>query len=176
MPHRPLFVSRCHHFSPVIYFIAVSVSVSLPPPPPSLHYLSSFTCALSPLSPPLLLLRPLVLSFSCTLSHPPRCAPCLRTPSLETLHHTTQHNSALLTLPETLLYVSVSVSFSLPFPSQSSTELPASFSLSLALPRTGSGISTTIPSARKRQGGGGGAREEREIERGRETGSNKERR
>jgi len=33
--------------------------------------------------------------------------------SLETLHHTTQHNSTLLTLLETLLYVSVSVSFSL---------------------------------------------------------------
>ena len=58
MPHRPLFVSRCHHFSPVIYFIAISVSLPPsppspppppPPPPPSLQCLSSFfTCALPP--------------------------------------------------------------------------------------------------------------------------------
>lgn len=51
MPHRPLFVSRCHHFSPVIYFIAISVSLPPSPPSPSraLQCLSSFfTCALPP--------------------------------------------------------------------------------------------------------------------------------
>lgn len=31
MPHRPLFVLRCHHFSPVIYFIAISVSLAPSP-------------------------------------------------------------------------------------------------------------------------------------------------
>lgn len=69
MPHRPLFVLRCHHFSPVIYFIAISVSLPpspspSPPSPPSLQCLSSFfTCALPP--PPLVvrsffLLHPLI--------------------------------------------------------------------------------------------------------------------
>lgn len=71
MPHRPLFVLRCHHFSPVIYFIAISVSLppSPSPSPPSLQCLSSFfTCALPPSPAPA---PPLVSSFSCTLSiHP----------------------------------------------------------------------------------------------------------
>lgn len=108
---------------------------------------NAFPPSPAPLPPPLLpmaarsffLLHPL---------HPPRCAPCLRTPSLETLHYTTQHNSTLLTLLETLLYVSVSVPFSLLL-FLSRARVAASFSLSLALPRTG-GISTTVLSVRER--------------------------
>lgn len=162
MPHRPLFVLRCHHFSPVIYFIAISVSLppspssspspSPPPPPPPLQCLSSFfTCALS--LPPLG--RSFLLSPAPSHLTPPRTVPT--NTSLETLHYTTQHNSTLLTLPETLLYVSVSVSFSL-LPVLSRARAAASFSLSLALPRTG-GISTTMPSARKKERGGRGGGE-----------------
>lgn len=71
MPHRPLFVLRCHHFSPVIYFIAISVSLppSPSPSPPSLQCLSSFfTCALPP--PP-----PCPLGRSFFLPHPPLIHP-----------------------------------------------------------------------------------------------------
>lgn len=100
MPHRPLFVSQCHHFSPVIYFIAISVS--LPPPLVSsslfLHLRSSRS-----------------LSFSLSLSHP------LTRPHRVHEHllarnsppnHTTQFRSPHPLL-EALLYASISVSFSL---------------------------------------------------------------
>lgn len=99
MPHRPLFVSRCHHFSPVIYFIAISVSL-----PSSLHRLSFFTCALPPLPPAA---RSLFLSLS--------CAPCLRTPSKLS---TTQRNTIPLSSPSRRLYytfLSLSHSHSFPF-------------------------------------------------------------
>lgn len=156
MPHRPLFVLRCHHFSPVIYFIAISVSLppspspSPSPSPPSLQCLSSFfTCALPPSpapAPPLVLLSPAPSPFT-----PLRAVPT--NTSFETLHYTTQHNSALLTLLETLLYVSISVSFSLPPFLSRARALPLRFSLSHALPRT-DGISTTILSARGKERGG----------------------
>lgn len=101
MPHRALFVSQCHHFSPVIYFIAISVSLS--PPLPSLP--SLFLHLRSP--------RSFSLSFSLLLSQPP--SPCPRTPSrsLKTLHRTTQHNSALLTLSWRLYYTLLFLSRSL---------------------------------------------------------------
>lgn len=52
MPPSALFVSQCHHFSPVIYFIAIPVSLSLSLcrsryRSRSRHHLSSFTYALS---------------------------------------------------------------------------------------------------------------------------------
>lgn len=163
MPHRPLFVLRCHHFSPVIYFIAISVSllaVAAVAAMPFLLLHLRLPPSLPPSLPATLPLWPLILSFSRTLSSTPlRTVPT--NTSLETLHYTTQHNSALLTLLETLLYVSVSVSFSLlPFLSRAA-RAAAPFSLSLALPRTG-GISTTMPSARKKD-------EDTEERRGRYT-------
>lgn len=95
MPHRPLFVSQCHHFSPVIYFIAISVS--LPPPPVSS---SLFLHLRSPRS----------LSFSLSLTLSPALTVSTNTFSLETLHRTTQHNSALLTLSWRLYYTLLSLS------------------------------------------------------------------
>lgn len=84
MPHRPLFVSQCHHFSPVIYFIAILVSLLHPPPP--------FLLLLSPTDP--LTARSVALSVS--PSHPSR-APCLQTPSRSKLstmpHDATQFHS-----------------------------------------------------------------------------------
>lgn len=99
MPHRPLFVSQCHHFSPVIYFIAISVS--LPPPPPLHRLLFFFTCS--------------HLSLSLSLS--PALTVCPRTPSrskLSTEPHNTQFRSPH-PLPEALLYASISVSRSISF-------------------------------------------------------------
>lgn len=157
MPHRPLFVSQCHHFSPVIYFIAISVSL-LPPPPPLHYLLFFFTCALS-FSP-----SPLAYTHSLLLSHP------LTRPHRVHEHllarnsppnHTTQFRSPHPLL-EALLYISISVSFSLFLLLRARTVV--SFSLSLALPRT-SGISTN---ARKRE-------KEREIERSRKSDRENER-
>lgn len=169
MPHRPLFVLRCHHFSPVIYFIAISVSLPPSPSPPSLQCLSSFTCALS--LPPS---GPLVPSFSCTLSSTPlRTVPT--NTSLETLHYTTQHNSTLLTLLETLLYVSVSVSFSLlPFLSRArSCRSVFSFARVASHRRHFDDDAECEKEGKRRTARGEG--EVREIERGRETESNRER-
>lgn len=156
MPHRPLFVLRCHHFSPVIYFIAISVS--LPPSPPSLQCLSSFfTCALSHPPPSS---SPLVPSFSCTLSiHPAAHRAYEHLARNSPLHNATQFS------PHPPGDFIIRFCFRLvltPSHSQSSSSCRASFSLSLALPRTG-GISTTMLSARKK------GREEDEAERGRNT-------
>lgn len=86
MPHRPLFVSQCHHFSLVIYFIAILVSLLHPPPPFLLLHLRS----------PSLPSRSSHRSLSFTLSHPSR-APCLQTPSRSKLstmpHDATQFHS-----------------------------------------------------------------------------------
>lgn len=103
MPHRPLFVSQCHHFSPVIYFIAISVSLPLPPPT-SLHcLLFFFTCTLPLHQPP-------YLHF---LSHPrPRHVHEHLLARNSPPNHTTQFRSPH-PLPEALLYISISVSFSL---------------------------------------------------------------
>lgn len=168
MPHRPLFVSRCHHFSPVIYFIAFSVSL---PPSPSLHCLSSFTCALPP-PPPALAARSLFLPRS--LIHPAAHRAYEHLARNSPPHNATQFHSPYPP-GDFIIRFSVSVSFSLlPFLGRARAAAP--FSLSLTLPRT-SGISTTIPSARKKEmRGAEGRREEREIERGRETESNRERR
>lgn len=165
MPHRPLFVLRCHHFSPVIYFIAISVSLppSPSPSPPSLQCLSSFfTCALpspppSPSSPAPLVARSFFLPHP---PYPPRCAPCLQTPRSKL--STTQRNTIPLSSPSWRLYytfLSPSRSLLLPFLSRG-LGCRFSFSLSLALPRTG-GISTTMLSVRKREREGGEEREER---------------
>lgn len=104
MLHRPLFVSQCHHFSLVIYFIAISVS--LPPPPPVVVALPSLFLHLR--SPPLL--PPCLLSPS--FFHPliPALTVSTNIFSLETLHRTTQHNSALLTLSWRLYYTFLSLS------------------------------------------------------------------
>jgi len=135
MPHRPLFVSQCHHFSPVIYFIAISVSL-----PPPLVSSSLFLHLRSPRS----------LSFSLSLTLSPALTVSTNTFSLETLHRTTQHNSALLTLScggfIIRFYLCLVLSFSF---SQSRARTVVS-SLSLALPRT-SGIWTTVPNARERE-------------------------
>lgn len=178
MPHRPLFVLRCHHFSPVIYFIAISVSLppSPSPSPPSLQCLSSFfTCALPSPPPPL---SPCPLGRSVLLSPAPPLSTPLRTvptnTSLETLHYTTQHNSTLLTLLETLLYVSVSVSFSTPSLSQSRLGLPLlvfSFARVTAHRRHFDDDAECKKERKSRRRRAGGTRE---IERDRETERNRE--
>jgi len=162
MPHRPLFVSRCHHFSPVIYFIAV-LPLPLPPHTPRTH-----TRAHRHATDTSFLLRRLrFLSLSLSPpptgfphlppapSHPSR-APRLQTPSRSKLsaHHTTQHNSTLLTLPGTLLYVSISV--------------PFSFSLSVTLSRPRGARSRLLPRSHQHFDDDAGREEERERERERE--------
>lgn len=111
MPHRPLFVSQCHHFSPVIYFIAISVSLP-PPPPPPLHYLLFFfTCALLLSFPPCLYSLSPSLSPSHPLTRPHRVHEHLLARNSPP-NHTTQFRSPHPLL-EALLYISISVSFSL---------------------------------------------------------------
>lgn len=100
MPHRPLFVLRCHHFSPVIYFIAISVSLPpspspSPPSPPSLPFLLLHLRSPFP-SPPPLPLPPwsLVPSFSRTLLiHPAAHRTYKHLARNSPLHNATQFHS-----------------------------------------------------------------------------------
>lgn len=94
MPHRPsLSRSVCHHFSPVIYFIAILVSLScaltaatsFSPPSPTLP-LSSSDPPCHPLSPSLSLSL-----FPCTVP--------TNTFSLETLHRSTPHDATQFRSP-----------------------------------------------------------------------------
>lgn len=164
MPHRPLFVLRCHHFSPVIYFIAISVSLlpSPSPSPPSLQCLSSFfTCALPP---PLVvrsffLLHPLIHPAAHrTYEHLARNSP---------LHNATQFHSPhppgdfiirfCLVLTPSLSQLSSSCCFVFSFTRVASHQ--RYFDDDTECEKEGK---------RRRE------REEREIERGRETESNRE--
>lgn len=139
MPHRALFVSQCHHFSPVIYFIAIAVFLApaasaavaampflllhLRSPHPPLFSSSTSTTSSSSFSST----RSFSLSHSLSLflqpSHPSE--PCLRTPSRSKLSTTIPYNTIPLSPHppgETLLYISVSVWLALPlFPIRRST-------------------------------------------------------
>lgn len=128
MPHRPLFVLRCHHFSPVIYFIAISVSLLAVAAVAAMPFLL-LHLRLPPSLPPSLPPYPSGRSFflSPAPSHPPRCAPCLRTPRSKL--STTQRNTIPLSSPSWRLYytfLSPSHSRSFPF-SVELLELPLRF-------------------------------------------------
>lgn len=146
MPHRPLFVLRCHHFSPVIYFIAISVSLPPPSSSSSLQCLSSFTCALPPPLPPpwharsFFLLHPLV--------HPAAHRAYEHLARNSPLHNATQFHSPH---PPGDFIIRFCLRLVLtPSLSQSSSSCRFVFSFARV------GISTTTPSARKKERGGRG--------------------
>lgn len=143
MPHRPLFVSQCHHFSPVIYFIAISVSL-----PPPLVSSSLFLHLRSP--------RSLSFSLSHPLTRPHRVHEHLlaRNPPP---NHTTQFRSPHPLL-EALLYASISVSFFL------FLFLSRELELSFRLFRSRCLVPAAFELCRMRERE---RRKEREIERGR---------
>lgn len=111
MPHRALFVSQCHHFSPVIYFIAIAVFLApaasaavaaMPflllhlrsPHPPLFFSSTSTTTSSSSFSSTRSFSLSFFIALSSTLS-PVGTVPT-NTFSFETLHyHTIQHNSTL---------------------------------------------------------------------------------
>lgn len=104
-----LFVSQCHHFSPVIYFIAISLSLA--PPRASTFATTFFTCPPTLPTPRRADPRPF-----------PASLPRLRTPSLQTLRHeATQFCSP--SLSSALYYTFLSL-FSL-LPRAPSSLLPA---------------------------------------------------
>lgn len=124
MPHRALFVSQCHHFSPVIYFIAIAVFLA---PAASaavaampfllLHLRSSSSSPLLLLHHHLLFLLVHSLFLSLILYRSSFNPLTRRNRAYEHLlvrnsplpYHTTQFHS-LLTLPERLYYTFLSLS------------------------------------------------------------------
>lgn len=138
MPHRPLFVLRCHHFSPVIYFIAISVSL----PPSRRRRCNTFPPSPAPLPPPsvarsFFLLHPLV--------HPAAHRAYEHLARNSPLHNATQFHSPH---PPGDFIIRFCLRLVLtPSLSQSSCRFVFSFA---RVASTG-GISTTMPSARKKE-------------------------
>lgn len=123
MPHRPLFVLRCHHFSPVIYFIAISVSLAPSPVVAVAVAAMPFLLLHLRLSLPPFFLWPLVPSFSCTLFIHPAARRAYE--HLRSKLSATQRNTIPLSSPSWRLYYT----FLSPFRSRS-----FSFSVELELP------------------------------------------
>lgn len=128
MPHRALFVSQCHHFSPVIYFIAIAVFLApaasaavaampflllhLRSPHPPLFFSSSTSTTTSSSSfsvHSLFLSLILYRSFFNPLTRRNRAYEHLLVRNSPLPYHTTQFHS-LLTLPERLYYTFLSLS------------------------------------------------------------------
>lgn len=143
MPHRALFVSQCHHFSPVIYFIAIAVFLApaasaavaampflllhLRSPHPPLFSSSSFSSTRS-------------LSLSCFIALSSTLSPVGTVPtntfSFETLHyHTIQHNSTLFSPSRRDFIIHFCLCLAR-LASLSHSSVYISLSLSLALPRS----------------------------------------
>lgn len=92
MPHRPLFVLRCHHFSPVIYFIAISVSLA-PSPVVAVAAMPFLLLHLRLSLPPSSYGRSFLLSPAPSSSTPLRAVPTNTFARNSPLHNATQFHS-----------------------------------------------------------------------------------
>lgn len=151
MPHRALFVSQCHHFSPVIYFIAIAVFLApavsaavaaMPflllhlrsPHPPLFFSSTSTTTSSSSFSSTRSFSLSFFIALSSTLS-PVGTVPT-NTFSFETLHyHTIQHNSTLSSPSRRDFIIHFCLCLAR-LASLSHSSVYISLSLSLALPRS----------------------------------------